>query len=121
MREGERWRCLYSGGGHCFNNSVGSDVKAGRGFCGERPAYRDGGLYFLDTLGGGSYIVRVDEESGLYLCRSAADAPEIDGNICVASEAPLYPGEFYRVKIDESDMYDLFGYVVEENEDESAQ
>ena len=63
----------------------------------------------------------VDEESGLYLCRSAADAPEIDGNICVASEAPLYPGEFYRVKIDESDMYDLFGYVVEENEDESAQ
>ena len=64
MREGERWRCLYSGGGHCFNNSVGSDVKAGRGFSGERPAYRDGGLYFLDTLGGGSYIVRVDEESG---------------------------------------------------------
>lgn len=63
----------------------------------------------------------VDEESGLYLCRSAADAPEIDGNICVASDTPLYPGEFYRVKIDESDMYDLFGYVVEENEDESAQ
>ncbi len=63
----------------------------------------------------------VDEESGLYLCRSAADAPEIDGNICVASDTPLYPGEFYRVKIDESDMYDLFGYAVEENEDESAQ
>lgn len=63
----------------------------------------------------------VDEESGLYLCRSAADAPEIDGNVCVASETPLYPGQFYRVKIDESDMYDLFGYAVEENEDESAQ
>ncbi|MBU3805324.1 MAG: 30S ribosomal protein S12 methylthiotransferase RimO [Candidatus Fournierella pullistercoris] len=63
----------------------------------------------------------VDEESGLYLCRSAADAPEIDGNVCVSSEEPLYPGHFYSVKIEESDMYDLYGYVVEEDEDESAE
>lgn len=56
----------------------------------------------------------VDEESGLYLCRSAADAPEIDGNVCVASETPLYPGQFYTVTVDESDLYDLYGYVVEE-------
>lgn len=56
----------------------------------------------------------IDEESGLYLCRSAADAPEIDGNVCVASETPLYPGEFYTVFVEESDLYDLYGYTVEE-------
>ncbi len=52
-----------------------------------------------------------DEESGLYLCRSTADAPEIDGNVCIASEAPLQPGAFYNVRITESDLYDLYGEV----------
>ena len=56
----------------------------------------------------------IDEESGLYLCRSEGDAPEIDGCVCVRSEEPLYPGHFYRVKVEESDMYDLFAAVEEE-------
>ena len=56
----------------------------------------------------------LDDESGLYICRTAADAPEIDGAVCVASEEPLYPGTFYHVKIDESDLYDLYGRVTEE-------
>ncbi|HIX12824.1 MAG TPA: 30S ribosomal protein S12 methylthiotransferase RimO [Candidatus Anaerofilum faecale] len=50
-----------------------------------------------------------DEESGLYLCRSTADAPDIDGAVCVASDEPLYPGEFYTVLVEESDEYDLYG------------
>ena len=33
----------------------------------------------------------------------------------------MYPGEFYQVYIEESDMYDLYGYVVEDEKDESAQ
>ena len=33
----------------------------------------------------------IDEESGLYLCRTTGDAPEVDGNVCVSSEEPLYP------------------------------
>ena len=53
----------------------------------------------------------VDDESGLYLCRTAADAPEVDGNVCVSSEEPLYPGEFYDVLVDDSDLYDLYGTV----------
>ena len=53
-----------------------------------------------------------DEESGLYLCRSTADAPDIDGVVCVASEEPLYPGEFYTVCVEESDEYDLYGCLV---------
>ncbi len=54
-----------------------------------------------------------DEESGLYLCRGTADSPEIDGNVCVASENPLMPGEFYTIRIMESDLYDLYGDVEE--------
>lgn len=50
-----------------------------------------------------------DEESGLYLCRTAADAPEIDAVCCVRSEAPLSPGTFLDVYIEESDVYDLYG------------
>ena len=53
----------------------------------------------------------VDDESGLYLCRTAADAPEVDGNVCVSSEEPLYPGEFYDVLVEDSDLYDLYGTV----------
>lgn len=52
-----------------------------------------------------------DEESGLWLCRSAADAPEIDTNVCVRSEAPLTPGAFYEVRVEESDVYDLYGVL----------
>lgn len=58
----------------------------------------------------------LDEESGLYLCRSAGDAPDIDGAVCVRSEEPLYPGEFYTVLVEESDEYDLFAVPVNEEE-----
>mgnify|MGYP000322076187 CR=1 FL=1 len=54
----------------------------------------------------------IDEESGLYLCRTTGDAPEVDGNVCVSSEEPLYPGQFYDVLVDDSDLYDLYGTVV---------
>ena len=64
LHENGEWRCLYGGGEHSFNNSVGSDVKSGRGFDGSVPCERGGGLYFLDTLGGSSHIIRVDETDG---------------------------------------------------------
>ena len=53
----------------------------------------------------------IDEESGLYLCRTTGDAPEVDGNVCVSSEEPLYPGQFYDVLVGDSDLYDLYGTV----------
>lgn len=76
------------------------------GIMAEKQAARVGQL--LEVLCDGQ-----DEESGLYLCRSTADAPDIDGAVCVASEEPLYPGEFYRVRVEESDEYDLYGVVEE--------
>lgn len=54
-----------------------------------------------------------DEESGLYLCRTAADAPEIDAVCCVRSETPIEPGTFLDVCIEESDVYDLYGVPAE--------
>ena len=66
----------------------------------------------------------LDDESGLYICRTAADAPEIDGAVCVASERPLYPGQFYDVVIEESDLYDLYGRLADTTggiEDEPAE
>ena len=53
----------------------------------------------------------IDEENGLYLCRTTGDAPEVDGNVCVSSEEPLYPGQFYDVLVEDSDLYDLYGTV----------
>ena len=44
----------------------------------------------------------------------------------MASDEPLYPGQFYNIRIEESDLYDLYGRVAEGTEtggtdDESAQ
>jgi len=44
--------------------------------------------------------------------RSMADAPEIDGTVCVASRRPLRVGEIATVKIERADEYDLHGTVV---------
>lgn len=42
-------------------------------------------------------------------CRSAADAPEIDGNVFIDEDfADLSPGDMLRVEIDEAGEYDLW-------------
>ncbi len=53
-----------------------------------------------------------DDENNLYICRSFADAPEIDAQVCVVSEQYINPGEFLNVKIENSDEYDLFGTII---------
>ena len=40
--------------------------------------------------------------------------------MCVASEEPLYPGRFYDVHIEESDLYDLYGRLDGENTEGNA-
>ena len=54
----------------------------------------------------------LDDESGLYACRAAGDAPEIDTVVYVKSDAlPLAEGAFYRVHIDDSDAVDLYAHL----------
>ncbi|MGO3841025.1 MAG: 30S ribosomal protein S12 methylthiotransferase RimO [Alcaligenes pakistanensis] len=54
--------------------------------------------------------VLIDEidEDGDAVGRSAADAPEIDGNVFITSEQKLEPGHMVRVRITDSSEYDLF-------------
>ncbi|MCI6248637.1 30S ribosomal protein S12 methylthiotransferase RimO [bacterium] len=59
----------------------------------------------------------VDEETGMYLLRSKADCPEIDGNVLTPAHTPLETGAFYRVTVTDSDTYDLYGYAEEKLED----
>jgi len=55
----------------------------------------------LDVL-----IDEVDEDGAVG--RSSADAPEIDGSVFVDSAVPLKPGDLVRVRVTESDEYDLW-------------
>lgn len=52
-------------------------------------------------------IDEVDEEGAIG--RSSADAPEIDGCVYVSSDRKLVPGDLVRVRVTESDEYDLWG------------
>lgn len=52
-----------------------------------------------------------DDENDLYICRTKGDAPDIDAEVCVSSEEPLQTGNFYTVRIEESDVYDLYAQI----------
>ena len=51
-------------------------------------------------------IDEVDEDGAIG--RSSADAPEIDGCVYVDSESVLKPGDKVRVRVTDSDEYDLW-------------
>lgn len=55
-------------------------------------------------------IDEVDEEGATG--RSFADAPEIDGLVYLNGETGLKPGEMVKVRIDESDEYDLWASLI---------
>ncbi len=68
----------------------------------------------LATRVGQTMTVLVDEidEEGA-VCRSYADAPEIDGLVFVADSDGLQVGDWVTVRIVESDEYDLWGERLE--------
>ena len=52
------------------------------------------------------------DADGNAVCRSSADAPEIDGTVIVESHSELKTGEFSRVRITDSGDYDLWAELV---------
>ena len=57
--------------------------------------------------------VLVDEANAEQIvARSAADAPEIDGNVFIQPNSDVQAGDFIQVKIDDADEYDLYGTLV---------
>jgi ribosomal protein S12 methylthiotransferase len=49
----------------------------------------------------------MDAENGEAVARSPWDAPEIDGNVFLPGETTLQPGDMLRVKVVETEEYDL--------------
>jgi len=56
-------------------------------------------------------LVEQKTEDG-FVGRSYADAPEIDGLVYIDSEQELKIGEFYQVRITDSDEYDCYGHLL---------
>ena len=50
----------------------------------------------------------IDFEQNCTIARSKADAPEIDGNVFIEDETHLQKGDIVKVKITDSDDYDLW-------------
>ena len=55
------------------------------------------------------YVHTLVDQSCWNLACDIAVEYTIHGCVCVSSEEPLEPGEFYDVLVEESDLYDLFG------------
>lgn len=54
-------------------------------------------------------LVEANPEPGLYIARSARQAPEVDGETLVQSDRPFNPGDFVDIRITEALDYDLMG------------
>jgi len=46
-----------------------------------------------------------------YIARSYADAPEIDGLVYIDTDLSLNPGEFYQVRVYDTDEYDCYASI----------
>lgn len=55
-----------------------------------------------------------DEEAGLFVGRSAAEAPEVDGSVYVSSTTPLAIGDFVEVQFDRAELFDVYGVACAE-------
>lgn len=56
-------------------------------------------------------IVESVTSEGLVVARTYKDAPEVDGLVYIETEEMLAPGDIVKVKITDSNEYDLFGKV----------
>lgn len=52
------------------------------------------------------------ESGGEHVCRSEWDAPEVDGEVYVASSFELMPGDFVEVEVNGAMEYDLFADAI---------
>lgn len=52
------------------------------------------------------------EEEDFYVGRTEFDSPDVDGEVLIVKNKNLEVGNFYQVRITDSDMYDLYGEVL---------
>ncbi|MBI3615849.1 MAG: 30S ribosomal protein S12 methylthiotransferase RimO [Candidatus Omnitrophica bacterium] len=53
-----------------------------------------------------------DQDPNIFLGRTYADAPEVDGQVFVKSARPLKPGQFVRAKVTDTYEYDLVAEAI---------
>ncbi len=53
-------------------------------------------------------------EEGVYIGRTYADAPEVDGAVFFRSDRDLLSGTFVQVRIEDASAYDLYGEEIDE-------
>ena len=58
-------------------------------------------------------IEEPDAEPGLYVGRTYADAPEVDGQVFVRSRRERMPGEFLKARVVDTYEYDLVAEAIE--------
>jgi ribosomal protein S12 methylthiotransferase len=51
-------------------------------------------------------------EGEYYIGRTEFDSPDVDGEVLLKSENDLKIGQFYQVRITSSDMFDLYGELI---------
>ncbi|MFA7255590.1 MAG: 30S ribosomal protein S12 methylthiotransferase RimO [Candidatus Omnitrophota bacterium] len=54
---------------------------------------------------------RDEKDPGLWVGRSAMDAPEVDGSVLIRTKKEITAGKFYTVKITDTQDYDLVGQI----------
>jgi ribosomal protein S12 methylthiotransferase len=63
---------------------------------------------------GKTFKVMIDkEEKDFYIGRTAFDSPEVDPEVLVTKDKILEAGTFYKVKINRTDSFDLYGSAME--------
>jgi ribosomal protein S12 methylthiotransferase len=64
---------------------------------------------------GKNFRVLIDRlEEDFYVGRTQYDSPEVDNEVLVPANEELTPGEFYTVKINRAEEFDLYGEVIRE-------
>lgn len=95
----------------CFDNQVEDNIKKSRV---ERLYELQNGIMLEKAKNcvGGEYTVvyeDIDYDNQLFVGRMASDAPEIDRLVYFTADRPIDIGEFYNVKIIDTDGIDLIG------------
>jgi len=52
------------------------------------------------------------EEDDFYIGRTEFDSPEVDHEVLISKEIQLLPGQFYLIKIEAAESFELFGKVI---------
>ena len=57
-----------------------------------------------------------DDGEDVYVCRTYADAPDVDGYLFLETGETLYSGDFVQVRVTGANEYDLIGELYEAGE-----